>query len=118
MDASDSIGSEFLFIIGSARAGGNTELLACRAAESPPKDVARNWLSLHEHPLPVFEDIRHEEGRKYEIETESSSMLLNATLSSTDLVSASPAYWYSVSAIVRLYLDHWSGWMTAEGVDF
>ena len=109
---------EFLFIIGSARSGGNTELLARHAAEFLPENVTRKWLSLNEHPLPVFEDIRHEEGREYEIETEGSSILLNATLAATDLVIASPLYWYSVSASVKLYLDHWSGWMRVEGVDF
>lgn len=109
---------EFLFLLGSARSGGNTELLARHAAKSLPDDVTRNWLSLNEHPLPAFEDIRHEVGRRYEIATESASMLLNATLSATDLVIASPVYWYSVSASVKLYLDHWSGWMRVEGVEF
>ena len=118
MEEKKSNEREFLFLIGSARTGGNTELLARHAAEFLPKNVNKNWLSLNEHPLPVFEDIRHEEGRKYEIETESASILLNSTLSATDLVIASPVYWYSVSASVKLYLDHWSGWMRVEGVDF
>jgi multimeric flavodoxin WrbA len=44
--------------------------------------------------------------------------LLDATLSATDIVIASPVYWYSVSAATKLYLDYWSGWMRLEGVDF
>lgn len=30
----------------------------------------------------------------------------------------SPLYWYSVSASTKLYLDYWSGWLYAPGVDF
>ena len=45
-------------------------------------------------------------------------VLLDATLAATDLVIASPLYWFSVSTSVKLYLDHWSGWMRIPGVDF
>ena len=106
-----------MFLIGSARSGGNTELLARHAANFLPAGVQQNWVSLREHPLPIFEDIRHEDGRSYKVATESESILLNATLAATDLVIASPVYWYSVSASVKLYLDHWSGWMRVEGVE-
>jgi len=44
--------------------------------------------------------------------------LLDATLAATDIVIASPVYWYSISAATKLYLDHWSAWMRLEGVDF
>lgn len=44
--------------------------------------------------------------------------MLDATLAATDIVIASPVYWYSVSAATKLYLDHWSGWMRLEGVEF
>jgi multimeric flavodoxin WrbA len=45
-------------------------------------------------------------------------VLPEATLEATDLVIVSPLYWYGVSADVKLYLDHWSGWMRIPGVDF
>lgn len=107
----------FLFLLGSARADGNAELLARYAAGFLPEDIEQSWISLREHPLPAFEDIRHEDGRKYEIATESESIILEATLAATDIVIVSPVYWYSVSASVKLYLDHWSGWMRVDGID-
>ena len=108
---------QFLFLIGSARAGGNTELLARRAAEILPTSIKQIWLSLIDHPLPLFEDVRHDDGVEYQIGTEHERIVLDATLSATDIVIASPVYWYSVSASVKLYLDHWSGWMRIDGVD-
>ena len=109
---------EFLFILGSARYDGNTEHLARYAAETLPATATQNWLHLLDHSLPLFEDIRHHETRKYSIASESERTLLDSTLAATDLVIASPVYWYSVSASVKLYLDHWSAWMRLEGVDF
>ena len=109
---------EFLFLIGSARTGGNTEILARRAANALPSSARQNWMSLIQHPLPLFEDIRHEGGLVYRIRTEHERIVLDATLKATDVVIASPVYWYSVSTSIKLYLDHWSGWMRLEGVDF
>lgn len=108
----------FLFLLGSARRDGNTELLARHAARSLPKSAAQTWLHLMEHSLPPFEDIRHHETRKYTIATETERTLLDATLSATDIVIASPVYWYSVSAATKLYLDHWSAWMRLPDVEF
>jgi len=45
-------------------------------------------------------------------------ILLDATLDATDLVIASPLYWYSVSASTKLYLDYWAGWLRVPGADF
>ena len=39
-------------------------------------------------------------------------------MDATDLVIASPLYWYSVSACTKLYLDYWAGWLRVPGVDF
>lgn len=109
---------EFLFILGSARHDGNTEHLARHAARSLPATATQSWVHLLDHSLPLFEDIRHHETRKYSVTSESERTLLEATLSATDIVIASPVYWYSISASTKLYLDHWSAWMRLEGVDF
>lgn len=109
---------QFLFILGSARHKGNTELLARHAARSLPASIEQTWIHLHALGLPTFEDIRHDETRKYAVESESERTILEATLAATDLVVASPVYWYSVSAATKLYLDHWSGWMRLDGVEF
>lgn len=109
---------EFLFLLGSARHDGNTEHLARHAAQSLPASAKQNWIHLLDHLLPTFEDIRHHETRRYSLESQNERILLDATLAATDIVIASPVYWYSVSASTKLYLDHWSGWMRLEGVDF
>lgn len=109
---------EFLFLPGSARPDGNTEVLARDAAKSLPASVRQVWLRLVEYPLPVFEDIRHHETRRYGINAENEQTLLDATLACTDLVICSPVYWYNLSAATKLYIDHWSAWMRLEGVEF
>ncbi|MEU7467092.1 NAD(P)H-dependent oxidoreductase [Streptomyces sp. NPDC044984] len=107
----------FLFVLGSARPDGNTELLARRAAEQLPPDVEQRWIDLTAHPLPDFEDLRHDSDHVRPTEGDV-ALLLDATLAATDVVIASPLYWYSVSAQTKRYLDHWSGWLRTPGLDF
>ncbi|MEU6340710.1 NAD(P)H-dependent oxidoreductase [Streptomyces sp. NPDC046977] len=108
----------FLFLVGSTRAEGNTETLARRAAEQLPASVGRRWMHLRDLPLPLFEDHRHDGDGSYPPPTGHAAELLDATLRATDLVIVSPLHWYTVSTSVKLYLDHWSGWMRVPGVDF
>jgi multimeric flavodoxin WrbA len=107
----------FLFVLGSARSDGNTELLARRAAEQLPGDVEQQWISLAEHPLPDFDDLRHDADHTRPKEG-ALALLLDATLAATDIVIASPLYWYSVSSHTKRYLDHWSGWLRTPGLGF
>ncbi|MFE9767792.1 flavodoxin family protein [Streptomyces sp. NPDC005808] len=107
----------FLFLLGSSRSDGNTELLAREAAEQLPAEAEQRWLSLADHPLPDFEDLRHDSDHVRPTEG-STGLLLDATLAATDIVIASPLYWYSVSASTKRYLDYWSGWLRTPGVDF
>ncbi|MEU3730329.1 NAD(P)H-dependent oxidoreductase [Streptomyces sp. NPDC033538] len=107
----------FLFLLGSSRPDGNTELLARRAAEQLPTHVEQRWIDLAEHPLPEFGDLRHDSDHTRPTEG-NAGLLLDATLDATDIVIASPLYWYSLSAPVKRYLDHWSGWLRTPGLDF
>ncbi|MGW0945152.1 flavodoxin family protein [Streptomyces sp. NPDC002623] len=107
----------FLFVLGSSRPDGNTESLARKAAEQLPSDVEQTWISLAAHPLPDFADLRHDSDHVRPTEG-STALLLDATLAATDIVIASPLYWYSVSAQTKRYLDHWSGWLRTPGLDF
>ncbi|CAL9458572.1 MULTISPECIES: flavodoxin family protein [Streptomyces] len=107
----------FLFVLGSARPDGNSELLARRAAEQLPPDVDQRWIDLTAHPLPEFEDLRHDSDHVRPTEGDT-ALLLDATLAATDLVIVSPLYWYAVSAQTKRYLDHWSGWLRTPGLDF
>ncbi|MFF4910887.1 flavodoxin family protein [Streptomyces sp. NPDC001260] len=111
-------GRRFLFVLGSSRAEGNTELLARKAAEQLPADVEQRWISLADHPLPDFVDQRHDSDHVRPPAGSAAALLLDATLAATDLVIASPLYWYSVSGLTKRYLDYWSGWLRTPGVDF
>ncbi|MEU0371978.1 NAD(P)H-dependent oxidoreductase [Streptomyces sp. NPDC006283] len=108
----------FLFLLGSSRLGGNTETLARLAAEQLPESVEQRWRHLADLPLGDFEDLRHEGDGSYPAPNGHAATLLDATLAATDLVIASPLYWYSVSTATKRYLDHWSGWMRVPGLDF
>jgi multimeric flavodoxin WrbA len=110
----------FLFVLGSARLDGNTELLARRAAEQLPPDVEQEWIRLADHPLPDFLDIRHDGIVRPVQPTENDTIrqLLDATLAATDIVIASPVYWYSLSGLTKRYLDYWSDWLRVPGADF
>ncbi|WP_329255762.1 NAD(P)H-dependent oxidoreductase [Streptomyces sp. NBC_01478] len=107
----------FLFVLGSARSEGNTELLARRAAEQLPPDVEQEWIRLADHPLPDFVDIRHD-GVVRPPTNDDVKVLLDATLAATDVVIASPVYWYSLSGLTKRYLDHWSDWLRVPDADF
>ncbi|WP_328342313.1 NAD(P)H-dependent oxidoreductase [Streptomyces violaceus] len=107
----------FLFVLGSARDEGNSELLARRAAEQLPPDVEQQWIDLTEHPIPDFEDLRHDSDHVRPTEG-NLALLLDATLAATDIVIVSPLYWYSLSAQTKRYLDYWSGWLRTPGLDF
>ncbi|QKW08537.1 NAD(P)H-dependent oxidoreductase [Streptomyces sp. NA04227] len=108
---------KFLFVLGSSRSESNTELLAREAAAQLPAEVEQRWIRLAEHPLPDFTDLRHDTDHIRPTEG-NVALLLNATLEATDLVIASPLYWYSVSSLTKRYLDYWSGWLRTPGVDF
>jgi multimeric flavodoxin WrbA len=108
----------FLFLLTSTRSDGNTETLARHAATYLPEGVNQRWLRLEDLPLPSFVDTRHDGDGRYAVPTGNARTLLDATLEATDLVIASPLYWYSVTASTKLYLDHWAGWMRTPGFDF
>jgi multimeric flavodoxin WrbA len=108
----------YLFLLGSTRANGNTEALARLAAAELPADAEQTWLRLSELPLDPFGDIRHAGDEVYPVPVGNELRLLESTLAATDLVIASPLYWFTVSTSVKLYLDYWTAWMRVPGVDF
>lgn len=118
LDQPDTAARRFLFVLGSSRAEGNTEALARQAAARLPAEVEQRWVRLDDLPLPAFQDVRHADGPGYTEPTGNQRLLLDATVEATDVVIASPLYWYSVSAATKLYLDYWSPWMRVPGVDF
>lgn len=108
--------SRFLFVLGSSRRDGNTEQLARHAAQRLPADTEQRWLWLGDIPLPTFADTRHSD--PLPPPTGNERLLLDATLDATDIVIASPLYWYSVSSSTKTYLDYWSAWLRVPEADF
>ncbi|MEU7282431.1 NAD(P)H-dependent oxidoreductase [Streptomyces sp. NPDC045431] len=115
-DTTHDTDRSFLFVLGSSRPDGNTAILARAAAEQLPHGTPQRWVDLSRLPLPDFQDGRHETAGWSTGETE--EMLRQATLEATDIVIASPLYWYTLSAHTKRYLDYWSGWLVAPGSDF
>lgn len=114
--ASKVIDRRFLFLLASARSGGNSETLARQAADGLPPDVPQVWLDLHKTSIPRFQDLRHPD-RFGPLEGVAAS-LAEETLSATDIVLVAPLYWYSLPATAKLYLDHWSHWMRVPELRF
>ncbi|MQM27130.1 flavodoxin family protein [Glycomyces albidus] len=108
----------FLFLLGSARTGGNTETLARAAAEHLEPEAAQEWIRLADLALPPFKDLRHTGDGTTPPATGPERTVQDATLAATDIVIASPLYWYSVSGSIKNYLDYWSGWLRVPGLDF
>ncbi|MEU2156413.1 NAD(P)H-dependent oxidoreductase [Streptomyces sp. NPDC019396] len=107
----------FLFLLGSARADGNAELLARAAAEQLPGGTGQRWLDLEQLRLPDFHDARHAAGAWPQEESDE-DLLREATLAATDVVIVSPLYWYSVSSYTKRYLDYWSKWLSTPDPGF
>ncbi|OII61840.1 flavodoxin [Streptomyces sp. CC53] len=108
----------FLFVLGSSRPDGNTEQLTRRAAERLPAGVRQEWADLRQLALPEYVDLRHTGDGTHPAPDGDAKWLMDATLGATDVVIASPLYWYSFSTPVKHYLDHWTGWMRVPGLDF
>ena len=106
----------FLFVLGSSRRDGNTEQLARHAARHLPAGTEQRWLWLGDVPLRPFADTRHD--RPLPPPSGAEKLLLDATLAATDIVIASPVYWYSVSSSTKNYLDYWSAWLRVPQADF
>ncbi|AJF65732.1 flavodoxin family protein [Streptomyces vietnamensis] len=116
LDAVRDTDRSFLFVLGSSRADGNSEILARAAAEHLPSDIPQRWVDLNQLSLPDFQDGRHEDAGRQPDEVE--ELLRRATVDATDVVIVSPLYWYSLSAQTKRYLDYWSGWLNVPGSDF
>jgi multimeric flavodoxin WrbA len=107
-----------LVLLASTRTDGNAELMARAAVAALPPEVEVRWLRLAGLALPPFEDIRHEGSGQYPAPTGGLAQALDDTLWASDLLVAAPLYWYSLPAPLKLYLDHWSGFMRVPGLDF
>jgi NAD(P)H-dependent FMN reductase len=105
-----------LFLLSSARKGGNSEGMARAAAGGLPDSVVQDWCDLTQIALPPFEDLRH--GASYRPLSPAMADLAKRSVQASDIVFVAPLYWYGLPAPAKLYLDHWSHWMRLPDLDF
>jgi len=107
-----------LVLLASTRTDGNAELMARAAVAGLPEGSEVRWLRLAALALPPFVDLRHQGSGRYPAPGGDLGRALEDTLWADDLLVASPLYWYGPPAPLKLYLDHWSGFMRVPGLDF
>lgn len=103
----------FLFLLSSARKGGNAQLLAEAAAQRIPVD-RQDWIDLSDPPLPPFSDLRP----GFALPDGPVARVIQAMRGASDIVMVAPIYWYALPAPAKLLLDHWSGWIDAPETGF
>jgi NAD(P)H-dependent FMN reductase len=113
----DTSTRSLLFLLTSARAEGNSEQLARRAAEALPPNTRTDWLRLDEHMREPFQDLRHTPQGFPALSPEMRA-LSERTVAADELVFVTPVYWYSLPASGKLYLDHWMAWMRRPELRF
>ncbi|MCU5746876.1 flavodoxin family protein [Staphylococcus sp. SQ8-PEA] len=98
-------------LFGGSRPEGNTALLTKKALEG--QDY--KWIDLTEYQFNPIRDVRHNETaiRGY---TDDYQTIIDQMLASDIVIFASPIYWYSVSASLKAFIDHWSE--TLEDPDY
>lgn len=106
-----------LFLLSSAREGGNAEQLARHAARALPEGSVTEWLRLEEHLRQPFRDLRHAPGG-YPKPGPELLALAERTLAADEVVIVSPVYWYNLSSTAQHYLEHWSWWLRIPELRF
>lgn len=90
-------------LFGGSRPEGNTAELTQYALEG----LDYNWVDITQYQLNPVRDVRHED---YFIESyeDDYKQLIDLVLESDTVIFASPVYWYSISASLKAFIDHWS----------
>lgn len=90
-------------LFGGSRPDGNTAYITQKAIDGH----AYRWIDLTQYQLDPVRDVRHDNG---EITTynDDYKTLIDQVLESDTIIFASPVYWYSVSASMKAFIDHWS----------
>lgn len=104
---------EFLFLLSSARPGGNSEALARRAATTLTCSCV--WTNLAALSLPPFQDIRPAAPAPA---TGDLARVWTQMQAASDIVFVAPIYWYALPSPAKLLLDHWSGFLDAPDLGF
>lgn len=103
----------YLFLLSSARPGGNSALLAQTAAIPLPA-YAQHWIDLSAAQLSPYRDLRPATAQP----VGDLAAIMDAMRAASDIVIVAPVYWYALPAPAKLLLDHWSGWFDATETGF
>lgn len=117
MSTATSTPRSLLFLLASARVGGNAEQLARRAAEALPAGTGVDWLRLEEHLREPFRDLRHAPGG-YSKPGPEMLAFIERVLAADELVFVAPIYWYALPSPAQHFLEHWSWWKRVPGLRF
>ncbi|HBC4079322.1 TPA: flavodoxin family protein [Staphylococcus aureus] len=90
-------------LFGGSRPNGNTAQLTKFALQ----DLEYQWIDVTQHQFKPIRDVRHT------VETITSYdddylPILDKILASDTIIFASPVYWYSISAPLKAFIEHWS----------
>ncbi|SDM94257.1 Multimeric flavodoxin WrbA [Fictibacillus solisalsi] len=90
-------------IIGSSRAGGNTQQLTKLAL----KGIDYTPIILKEKQIIPIDDLRHAEGG-FQPVTDDYENVIDTVLGHDVLIFATPVYWYGMSGLMKNFVDRWS----------
>lgn len=90
-------------LFGGSRPQGNTAQLTQYALEGKQY----NWIDLTQYHFKPVRDYRHE-SKQIESYIDDYQLIIDQVLESDTVIFASPVYWYSVSASLKAFIDHWS----------
>lgn len=102
-----------LVLQGSSRADGNTEQLTRLALEGlPHKQILLRELSI----LPI-RDQRHERGGFDPVDDDYESVI-REVLRHDKIIFATPVYWYTMTGVMKNFIDRWSQSLRSADYDF
>lgn len=90
-------------LFGGSRPEGNTANLTKTAISGYDYE----WIDLTEYQLNPVRDVRHDDVM-IESYNDDYKMIIDKVLASDTVIIASPIYWYSLSASMKAFFDHWS----------
>lgn len=100
-------------IYGSARDGGNTEALAGIALEG----VAHEKIILRHKFINPIHDQRHDEGG-FDYVSDDYDAVITEVLRHDTLIFVTPVYWYTISGLLKNFIDRWSQSLRDPRYDF
>lgn len=103
-----------LVIYGAARKGGNTEQLTEQAV-SGIEGVTRVYLQ--DKQITPIVDQRHVEGGFVDVDDDFEQVILQM-MEHDKLIFATPLYWYSMSSLMKTFVDRWSQALRSTKYDF